>query len=86
MMSDKPVTPHSQSQENEPAQSTAPDGTHSESQCAMNTGSPTPLQAWMQQELAYRLQERRQQAALEDLAARLQAHLETIAQKGGNNE
>jgi hypothetical protein len=82
----KNATDNAQDNQNEPAQSTAPDGTHSESQCAMNTGSPTPLQAWMQQELAYRLQERRQQAALEDLAARLQAHLETIAQKGDNNE
>ena len=49
-----------------------------------STETDNSLAAWMQQELAFRLQERQQAAqtelALEDLAARLQAHLK--AQKG----
>jgi hypothetical protein len=72
-MNSKNATDNAQDNQNEPAQSTAPDGTHSESQCAMNTGSPTPLQAHINQ------------AALERLAARLARHLATLDTQKGNN-
>jgi hypothetical protein len=79
-MNSKNATDNQQDNQNANPQSSLPANGITESNSAQ-AGNPTPLQAWMQQELAARLQERRQQAALENLAAKLACHLATLKQE-----
>ena len=84
-------THNAQDNQNGQAQSSNPGSTPSESNCADTTSQPpfiqpTTLDEWIAAQARYRLQERQQavetELALEDLAAKLAAHLATLNTKG----